>query len=202
MTWTARSAAPAAALGVAALALSACGGTDTGSDVEAVEVGTATVSGDAATDDAPAATGDDSTGDDTGGTTDDSTLDDSTLDDSTTDDDTTAAGTAPTTDAAAAAPAGLPPRPERDRCVDLPEAADGVYTVYEAGTATVTATDGRLTLVDVQAGDGWTSRVDDEEGEKVQVDFRPDGQDTQDVLDLEVEVDDGRVQVQVCNDDD
>lgn len=200
MTWTARSAAPAAVLGVAALALSACGGTDTGSGVEAVEVGTATVSGATATDDAPAATGDDSTGDDTGGTTDDSTLDDST-----TDDDTTAAGTAPTTTAPttdAAAAAGLPPRPERDRCVDLPEAADGVYTVYEAGTATVTATDGRLTLVDVQAADGWTSRVDDEEGEEVQVDFRPDGQDTQDVLDLEVEVDDGRVQVQVCNDDD
>lgn len=175
MTWTSRTAAPAAVLGVAALALSACGGTDSGSTVGPVEVGTETVPGSATTDD----TGDGTTS---------STTDDST---------TPTAGDTGTAEAA-----GLPPRPERDRCVDVPEATDGVYTVYEAGTATVTVADGRLTLVEVQAADGWTSRVDDEDADEVQIDFRPDGQGSQDVLDLEVEVDNGRVEVRICNDDD
>lgn len=180
MTWTTRTAAPAAVLGVAALALSACGGTDSGSTVGPVEVGTETVPGSATTDDAGDGT--------TSSTTDDSTTDDST---------TPTAGDTGTAEAA-----GLPPRPERDRCVDVPEATDGVYTVYEAGTATVTVADGRLTLVEVQAADGWTSRVDDEDADEVQIDFRPDGQGSQDVLDLEVEVDNGRVEVRICNDDD
>jgi len=72
--------------------------------------------------------------------------------------------------------------------------------VYE--TATVTVTDGRLAIADVQAADGWTSPVDDEDADEVEIDFRPDAQGTQDVLDLEVEIDDGRVEVQICNDDD
>ncbi len=44
--------------------------------------------------------------------------------------------------------------------------------------------------------------MDDEDDDEVEIDFRPDGQGDEGVLDLEVEIDDGRVEVQICNDDD
>jgi hypothetical protein len=94
---------------------------------------------------------------------------------------------------------GLPPRPERGSCVDIPVPADGVYTVYEAGTAVVTFENGSLVLGDVTAADGWTARVDDEGADEVEIDFR---RGADEVLDLEVEVDDGRVEAEICADDD
>ncbi|HSK61081.1 MAG TPA: hypothetical protein VK935_18720 [Actinomycetospora sp.] len=85
-----------------------------------------------------------------------------------------------------------------DQCVDLPEAQDGVYRVGEAGTATVVREGNRLVLVEHRAADGWVSRVDDLERDEVEIDFRRGGE----VLDLEVELDDGRVEVEICADDD
>jgi hypothetical protein len=95
--------------------------------------------------------------------------------------------------------ADLPPRPQPGTCVDVPEAADGRYAVYDAGTAVVTREGDRLVLGDVRAAAGWTARVDDEEPDEVEIDFRRDGQD---VLDLEVELDGARVRVEICADDD
>ncbi|WP_380165060.1 hypothetical protein [Jannaschia sp. R86511] len=190
MTWNTRAVLPATVLGVAALALSACGGDPTTEGVEAVEVGTE------ATEPAPDAV------EDTGSpTTSDTSATGTGTGTGTGTDDTAApapsAGAGATGDATAAP--GAPARPAADECVDLPEAADGVYTVYEAGTATVTREGDRLVLGDVVAADGWTPRVDTEDADEVEVDFR---RDDRTVLDLEVEIDDGRVEVQVCADDD
>lgn len=105
----------------------------------------------------------------------------------------------PTDDDTGGETAGLPPRPAPGSCVDVAEAGDGRYLVYEAGSAVVTREGDRLVLGEVQAAEGWTARVDDEEADEVEIDFRRDGTD---VLDLEVEIDDGRVEVQICADDD
>jgi hypothetical protein len=83
--------------------------------------------------------------------------------------------------------------------VVVPEAADGSYTVYEAGTAVVTRDGDRLVLGEVSAAEGWTSRVDDQEDDEVEIDFRDTAGE---VLDLEVEIDDGRLEIQICADDD
>jgi hypothetical protein len=100
---------------------------------------------------------------------------------------------------AAGEASGLPPRPQPGNCVRIPVPADGVYTVYEAGTAVVTFENGRLVLGEVRAAEGWNARVDDQEADEVEIDFR---RSASDVLDLEVEVDDGRVEAEICNDDD
>lgn len=91
-----------------------------------------------------------------------------------------------------------PARPARDQCVRLDPAPDGRYQVYDAGTAVVTFADGRLTLESVTPAEGWTHRVDDQHPEEVEISFRRGTED----LDLEIEVDDGRVEVSICNDDD
>ncbi|MGV0722060.1 hypothetical protein ABQF17_12735 [Mycolicibacterium elephantis] len=107
---------------------------------------------------------------------------------------TAPAGTpqAPQTDAAA------PARPARDQCVRVEPAPDGRYQVFDAGSAVVTFADGRLTLESVTPADGWTHRVDDQEPEEVEIAFRRGTEE----LDLEVEIDDGRLEVSICNDDD
>ncbi|WP_158220760.1 hypothetical protein [Mycobacterium lehmannii] len=46
--------------------------------------------------------------------------------------------------------------------------------------------------------EGWTHQVDDQEPEEVEISFRRGAED----LDLEIEVDDGRLEVSICNDDD
>ncbi|MQA15833.1 MAG: hypothetical protein GEV09_17245 [Pseudonocardiaceae bacterium] len=81
----------------------------------------------------------------------------------------------------------------------VPEARDGVYTVFEAGTAVVRREGDRLVLGEIRTNPGWTSRVDDDGSEEVESDFRRDGEDA---LDLEVEIDDGRVEAEICADDD
>ncbi|UOY02585.1 hypothetical protein [Blastococcus sp. PRF04-17] len=111
----------------------------------------------------------------------------------------TGSATAQETGADGPVPAGYPPRPARDECVVIPEAADGAYTVYEAGTAVVTREGDRLVLGEVSAADGWTSRVDDQDDDEIEIDFRRNGSDA---LDLEVELDDGRKEVKICADDD
>lgn len=94
--------------------------------------------------------------------------------------------------------AAAPARPARDQCVRLDPTPDGRYHVYDAGSAVVTFTEGRLTLESVSPADGWTHRVDDQQPEEVEISFRRGAEN----LDLEVEVDDGRVEASICNDDD
>ncbi|BBY83775.1 hypothetical protein H7I53_20355 [Mycolicibacterium pulveris] len=109
--------------------------------------------------------------------------------------------TAPQTGAPAPVPQtgpAAPARPARDQCVRVEPAPDGRYQVFDAGSAVVTFADGRLTLESVTPADGWTHRVDDQEPEEVEIAFRRGGEE----LDLEVEIDDGRLEVSICNDDD
>ncbi|MGE2726915.1 hypothetical protein [Mycolicibacterium pulveris] len=94
--------------------------------------------------------------------------------------------------------AAAPARPARDQCVRIEPAPDGRYQVFDAGSAVVTFADGRLTLESATPADGWTHRVDDQEPEEVEIAFRRDAEE----LDLELEVDDGRLEVKICNDGD
>ncbi len=103
-------------------------------------------------------------------------------------------GQPPAPETGAAAPA----RPARDQCVRIDPAPDGRYQVYDAGSAVVTFIDGRLTLESVTPAEGWTHRVDDQAPEEVEIAFRRGAEE----LDLEVEVDNSRLEVSICNDDD
>ncbi|ODQ92068.1 hypothetical protein BHQ18_04325 [Mycolicibacterium flavescens] len=77
-------------------------------------------------------------------------------------------------------------------------APDGRYRVFDAGSAVVTFAENRLTLQSATPAEGWTHRVDDQEPEEVEIAFRRGAEE----LDLEVEVDDGRLEVSICNDGD
>lgn len=116
----------------------------------------------------------------------------------------TAATTAPPGEPATGPDAGqtateaAPARPARDQCVRIDPAPDGRYQVFDAGSAVVTFADGRLTLESVTPAEGWTHQVDDQEPDEVEIEFRRDAEE----LDLELEVDDGRLEVKICNDDD
>ncbi|WP_326546708.1 hypothetical protein QGN32_00225 [Mycolicibacterium sp. ND9-15] len=92
----------------------------------------------------------------------------------------------------------VPARPERHQCVRLEPVPDGRYQVFDAGSAVVTFADGRLTLESVTPAEGWTHQVDDEEADEVEIEFRRGA----DELDLELEIDNGRLEVKICNDDD
>ena len=109
---------------------------------------------------------------------------------------TTAAPAEPVESPQQAAPG--PARPAFDQCVAIEPAPDGRYQVFDAGSAEVTFADGRLTLVSVTPAEGWTYEVDDQEPDEVEIEFRRGGEE----LDLELEIDDGRLEVDICNDDD
>ncbi|OLT43992.1 hypothetical protein BJF85_20855 [Saccharomonospora sp. CUA-673] len=95
-------------------------------------------------------------------------------------------------------PGYLPPKPAYDDCVDVPPQPSGEYQVYEAGTAQVVREGNRLVLRGVQPSEGWRQSVDSRDRDEVEIEFRKGREQ----LDLEVELDDGRVEVQICNDDD
>lgn len=95
-----------------------------------------------------------------------------------------------------AAVAGSGASPAPGSCVDVPPADDGVYTVADAGTVTVTAADGALTLGPVQPFAGWAYTVTAEEQTEVSVELTKDT----DRIELEVEVEDGEPVAQVCAD--
>jgi hypothetical protein len=97
----------------------------------------------------------------------------------------------------AAAPDG-PVRPAPGSCVDLPEAPDGFYRVFEAGSAVVTREGDRLVLGAIAPAEGWEARVDDQDDDEIEIEFFRGDEE----LDLEVEIDDGRVEVEVCADAD
>ncbi|TKJ20923.1 hypothetical protein [Blastococcus sp. CCUG 61487] len=63
---------------------------------------------------------------------------------------------------------------------------------------TVTREGERLVLGEVVPAEGWTAVEIDRDDDEVEVEFRGDGIE----LDFEAEIDDGRLEVEVCNDDD
>lgn len=92
----------------------------------------------------------------------------------------------------------LPARPGTDACVTIPEANDGRYRVYEAGTVVVLHSGDRLELSRVRAASGWKTEVDAQDDDEVKVEFRKGRQQ----LDLEIEIDDGEFTATICNEDD
>ena len=88
---------------------------------------------------------------------------------------------------------------EASRAAADADAADrgSVETVEpgEAGEVDVRIIDGRqLELVDVRDAAGWTHRIDDEQRDEIEIDFRhDDGRD----VELELELEDGRLKVEV-----
>jgi hypothetical protein len=112
-------------------------------------------------------------------------------------DDDTAGGD----DGTPGAAAGLPPRPGRGECVEVAVPRQGRYRVYDAGLAVVRREGDRLLVGAVRANAGWNAQVTERGGDDdVEIEFRPSG--TRPVLELEVELDDGRVEPQICADDD
>jgi hypothetical protein len=76
--------------------------------------------------------------------------------------------------------------------VDLTTAVPGSWPVGDAGIVTFSLDGDRLVLDDVTTADGWTSRVEEEDADAIQVDFDRDGISWE----FEVEVDDGRLEVE------
>jgi hypothetical protein len=109
--------------------------------------------------------------------------------DGATDDDADDDGAADETDDAASAPA--------DELVDTTRAEPGTWPVGDAGTVTFDVVEGALTLEGYQAADGWTATVDEEESDEIEVDFTRDAQRWE----FEVEIDDGRLEVEIRLDD-
>lgn len=105
------------------------------------------------------------------------------------------ATTEPATPGATAAPV---PELEVDVCAHIEEAPDGVYPVFDAGSATVVRAGDDLELRSVDAAAGWTSRVEDQDHDSVEIEFR---QGTVQ-YDLDVEIDDGLFEAHICRDDD
>jgi hypothetical protein len=95
--------------------------------------------------------------------------------------------------------AGLPPKPRRDECVDIAAPRNGRYRIYDAGTAVVRRDGGRLRVGSVNAARGWRARVDRGDGDEVDITFRPRQRGAE--LELEVEIDDGRIESKICADD-
>lgn len=93
-----------------------------------------------------------------------------------------------------APPTTVPPRVEG--CVDLEESPDGVYAVSDAGEVVVTSDGDRLALADVRPAEGWSVRKTSAKDDKVEVELRADRKVT-----LEAELDDGEVEIEVCDDD-
>ena len=82
-------------------------------------------------------------------------------------------------------------------CERLEEAADGLYR-FEAGEVDMTRDGDRLVLGDVRPAEGWTHRIDDQDDADIEIDFRRDGRE----IDFEAELDDGRLDIEICADQD
>jgi hypothetical protein len=71
--------------------------------------------------------------------------------------------------------------------------------VADAGTVVVIRDGHRLVLGEIAPAEGWEAVVDDEEPREIEVELHRDGEE----LDLEIEIEDGgRLDVEVCADDD
>ncbi len=89
-----------------------------------------------------------------------------------------------------------PPTGQRQPgCDVLPEAVDGVYPVRDAGEIVVTREGNALWLVETRPAEGWTATGDTEDdADDVEVYFRSGDRE----IELEAEIDDGRLKVEVC----
>ena len=94
-----------------------------------------------------------------------------------------------------AASPGQVPRPAPGRCEPVPESADGRYVVADAGEVTLRLVDGGL-QVDVSSSNGWNTSVDSDDDE-ADIEFSQGD----DELDLEADVEAGRLVIQICADD-
>ena len=73
--------------------------------------------------------------------------------------------------------------------------ADNVFMAGEAGDVELAIDGDRLILVDVRPSDGWTHRVDEDDDDEIEIDFRDNGRE----VDFEAELDDGRLKIDVCD---
>jgi hypothetical protein len=76
------------------------------------------------------------------------------------------------------------------------ETRDGhhVFRASDAGEVEIRREERRLALVEVRPSSGWTHLVDERDDE-IEVDFRNDGRE----IEIEIELDDGQLEVQVCD---
>ncbi len=83
------------------------------------------------------------------------------------------------------------------RCQTLDEASDGVYDLGDAGELVMERDGETLRLVEVRVADGWRYEEDDvDDDDEVEVTFRSDGRE----IEFEADVDDGWLDVEVCED--
>jgi len=81
------------------------------------------------------------------------------------------------------------------RCGQVAGEGD-VYRVGEAGQVELRHEGDTLELVEVRPADGWDYRVDDrDDDDEVEVTFRGNGRE----VEFEAEVDDGRLEVEICD---
>jgi hypothetical protein len=113
------------------------------------------------------------------------------------DDDAATTDTTPTTDAPAV---NLGDDPETEQavagCERLDERPDGVYVVGDAGEAVLEFDGSTVRLAETRPADGWTATEDTEDDDdEVEVTF---SSDEDRAIQLEAEVDDGRLEIDVC----
>jgi hypothetical protein len=82
-------------------------------------------------------------------------------------------------------------------CERLDVSPDGVYVVSDAGEIEIAHDGATVRLVEARPAEGWTATGDTEDDDdEVEVYFRRDGRE----VEFEAEVDDGRLEVDVCED--
>ena len=110
----------------------------------------------------------------------------------------TATATTPAADAGAT-PQGSPGDDDDDDtgAVTPPPvaAADNVFRVSDAGEVELAVDGNRLVLVDVRPNDGWSHRIDENDDDEIEIDFRDNGRE----IDFEAELDDGWLKIDVCD---
>lgn len=81
-------------------------------------------------------------------------------------------------------------------CERLEERPDGVYAVGDAGEAVLEFDGSTVRLVETRPAEGWTATDDTEDDDdEVEVTFSSDDDRS---IELEAEVDDGRLEIDVC----
>jgi hypothetical protein len=83
-------------------------------------------------------------------------------------------------------------------CEPVEDAGGGRYEIEGVGTVVVRRDGDRLAFDSVEPAEGWDYELDDRERDEVEVEFFRDGER----LDFEVELDDGRIEAEICPDDD
>lgn len=84
-------------------------------------------------------------------------------------------------------------RLEIDLELDIDDAQPGLYEVGDAGSVEFDYYGSTLSLVDVQTNEGWQSSIEEEDSDEIEVDFARDNVE----WDFEVEIDDGRLELEI-----